>query len=289
LRLDKCGRAPLLAWGMVIEPLIHPKPGAVSPVSPHPDKDVVDYGLHSSIAAAVLVESCRAAYNCRGFMARGFRLYLRLLERAGIRTNIALGSLLLHMPLSASLTRSPPGPEEMAREASAMFRECGGREDAREYYRVLERLGPSHLRRKYEGPLPPVGGGDPPSMLEVAAAVRWDHVHRELIEGYPLTLEAYKIIRREGLRRGALRAIIEALASHGDTLIAAKYGFAAHRRAVMEARLALAESRGDPARALERLDSLWRPRGWNPGAVLDIVATATSLYIYYDLISPGPD
>jgi triphosphoribosyl-dephospho-CoA synthetase len=36
--------------------------------------------------------------------------------------------------------------------------------------------------------------------------------------------------------------------------------------------------------AVEWLDRLWRPRGWNPGAVLDVMAVALGLLFYHKIV-----
>lgn len=122
----------------------------------------------------------------------------------------------------------------------------------------------------------------PRSFVEALMAARWDLVHSELLSGYPVTLEALKTLRESsgGLEDRALRALLSMLAWPGDTLIASKRGFAAMKRSILEARAALLLSGSwGVRRALEWLDSEWRDRGWNPGAVLDVLAAAIGLYL----------
>jgi len=261
----------VLPWGLAAEPIVHPKPGAVTRLRAHPDKDAYTFVAGASAASAACAAACRG--GCEGFMARGLEAYMRGLRGLGVRTNLQLGSVLLLLPLcrAASAGRVP----RIFDEATRLVYECTGPEDAAAYYGVLEQFRPAHLGRLEKAPVPGVGEGRPPRLVEVLRYARWDHVHRELLEGYPLARRAYRVIMEGGgpLREEAvLSAILDLLAGHGDTLIAAKWGWAAYKRALEEARLARA--RGSPREALEWLDGEWRGRGWNPGSVLDIVAVA---------------
>jgi len=289
--MDACSRAALLAAGLHLEPLAHPKPGAVTRLAGHGDKDVFSFAAHASLVTPVLVEACRAAAEggCSGRpLLRGLSLYRRLVAPR-LRGNVAFGSFMLLLPLAAAAARPPGGVGEHAREASRVAVECSGVEEARLYLEILASLKPSHLG-SYHGPLPDAlsPGGASVDFAGLLRGARWDLVHREILEGYPRTLEAVSAIRG-GLARGSsfeealLHAILWGLARWGDTLIYQKYGGRAYLRAVAEAEraLAIAESRG-VREAMEWLDSLWRPRGWNPGAVLDVAAAAVGLLAFHD-------
>lgn len=273
----------LLVSGSRIEPLVEPKPGGVGRCMRHGDKSVFDFEVASTLIAASAYESCASASrSCRSSIASGLRTYRRLHGLFLPRTNIYLGALLLILPLSAALgLKEHNSIKEIADTARSTVLYCTGPEEAREYYRLLEHLGPSHLGR-YKGPIPGVGEGYPESFTSILEAAKWDHVHRELIEGYPLSLEAYRIIRETsgGLEYRVLNAILELLAGYGDTLIASKYGWRAYKKALGEAKAAeLLSARIGVRGALEWLDSLWRPRGWNPGSVYDIVTVGIGLYM----------
>jgi len=186
--------------------------------------------------------------------------------------------VLLILPLCRALPHAGT-PREAAWLASRLVREYTGREDAVAYYRLLEALAPSHLGR-YEGPVPAVGSGEyPDSLVDALEAASWDLVHGEILNAYPATLEAYEVIVARGgpfNEEALLAALLRVLAEHGDTLIARKWGLRAYKTALREAREAAAAHPG-PREALEALDRLWRPRGWSPGAALDVVAAAAGL------------
>jgi len=282
--LNACSGVSLIAYGLYVEPIIHPKPGAVTILRPHADKDVLLFAEHASIAEVALYEACMWAYRgLKSPIARGLSVYRGLVEKFGIKTNVALGSVLLATPIAVALSRMFGAPvSSIVGEARRVVYEETGSEEAAEYYRLLEYFKPSHLGR-YTGPIPGVGEGYARSFVEVLRVASWDLVHRELLEGYPVTLQAYNIIasRREPLPELFLRTLLELLATHGDTLIAAKYGFTAYRRAKAEALEALKRaSEWGVYEAVEWLDRLWRPRGWNPGAVLDILAVTLGLVNY---------
>ncbi len=286
--LDNCNTIPLIAQGLYLEPIMHPKPGAVTLIKSHSDKDVVDFMINSSIAEIALYETCTWRFkNLESPIARGFKVYRFLASRLGLKTNIALGSLTLALPLAAALSSKAGAPvNEVVREAYHIVINETSSEEAVEYYRLLELFKPSHLG-SYSGPIPGVGSGYPRSFIDILKVASWDLVHRELLEGYPITLEAFNMMVKGGasLVESFLTTLLELLARYGDTLIASKYGFTAYRRVKIEALEALRiSSRSNIYEAVEWLDKLWRPRGWNPGAVLDVMAVALGLLLYHKVV-----
>lgn len=286
--LDRCSATTLIAQGLYLEPVIHPKPGAVTCLRPHSDKSVADFIVNASLAEIALHEAC--TWRLRGLespIARGFEVYRLLALKAGLRTNIALGSLVLALPIASALSSKAGAPVvDVVREAHSIVVSETSSRDSVEYYKLLELLRPSHLGR-YEGPVPGIGSGYPTSFTEVLRAASWDLVHRELLEGYPITLEAFKMMLegKGSTHESFLYTLLELLARYGDTLIASKFGFSAYRRARMEALEALRIAMVDNVyEAVEWLDRLWRPRGWNPGAVLDVMAVALGLLFYHKIV-----
>ncbi len=290
--MARCSRAALLAAGLHLEPLVHPKPGAVTRIEPHSDKDVYSFVLHASLVTPILVETCLTALDGCGArpLRAGLSLYISRVARR-LRTNIALGSFILLLPLAAASAAEPGDRVNHALEATRIALRCTGVEEARLYLEILSLLRPSHLGR-YEGPLPDATrpGEAEISFPDLLAGTDWDIVHSEIVGGYPRTLEAADSIER-GLREGlgledaVLWAILRGLAEWGDTLIYQKYGGRAYLQSMAEAGQALEIARREGARrAIEWLDSLWRPRGWNPGAVLDVTATALGLLAYHNVV-----
>lgn len=281
------GISALIA-GPTLEPLFHPKPAAVTRIEGHEDKDVLDFGVHASILTRSMMEACIAKEEK---LAAGLGVYKKLLEKLGVRRNIAVGTTLLMLPLAAALSESAEllSARELARFASKIAVNAGP-ETTRAYYDVLNLVKPSHLRR-YRGYVPAVGDKGPfPGFREVLRAASWDLIHSELLDGYKRTLVVLerlgdKPLSPRELEEKALIELLRLLADYGDTLILAKWGMRAYTRAKLEARaaLSLAEKVG-VYEAIDWLDSLWRPRRWNPGAVLDIVAVAIGLY-FYNLMS----
>ena len=272
-------RTSLLALGAMVEPLIHPKPGGVTRKSGWRGMNIYTFAkaqaaLHYALEAACL-------HGCReGCLAAAVRSYLSMLRRLGVRENANLGTLILMTPIACT---GPAGdPEEHLRSAASCARGLGG-EDAVLYYKALEAFMPSHLGY-YQGPLPAVGSGEyPRSFLEILRGARWDYVHSELLEGYPKTLEAYHYIANRGDSEEEIALLLlSLLAKYGDTLIGRRHGWRAMLRAMAEARMALSVAlRAGVADAIRWLRGEWSARGWTPGAVLDIVATALGVYYLY--------
>ena len=275
--------ASTLATGALIEPIVHPKPGAVTALVGHRDKSIIDYTLQTPALVAALYEACRRASG--GFVAEGLRSYRLWLKRLGIRVNLSLGTVLMLLPLAAA-ARVAGMPNFCM--ATHLLRERTSVEDSVEYYETLRYLAPSHLG-KYRGPLPDVSSGvSPPGLWRVLEASSVDNVHWDMVSCYPLTRLALSVLDDMGLDRDAiLMALLTILAEAGDTLIMRKYGLRAFKTAIYEARLAVGIARrtGDIAGSVVFLDKLWRPRGWSPGSALDIVATAVSVHVYNNSLS----
>ncbi|MFN4045972.1 MAG: triphosphoribosyl-dephospho-CoA synthase, partial [Acidilobaceae archaeon] len=202
MRGGGCSLIPIVSLGLYVEPVIHPKPGAVTALEAHADKDVYDFLSNASLVEYSLLESCR-----EGSMGAGLRAYRMMVSKLGLKKNIALGSLMLLVPV-ASVLRDLAGASvrELLEGAHRLVLEKTGREEALEYYALLEYFSPSHLG-KYYGQVPGVGSGSPDSLLEVLRAASWDMVHGELLNGYPITMEALNLIRESpgSLREKALK------------------------------------------------------------------------------------
>ncbi len=279
-RREACPRlVPILALGSIIEPLAHPKPGAVTRLLPQADKDVFDFALHSAAVSSALLASCEASASGEPDpVAEGLRAYRLALASLGLTRNVGLGQALITVPLAAALPISGPRPEEIARAATGIALRST-REASAEYYRLLRLLSPGHLGR-YRGPLPDVGSGEPGLGLgELLRAVRWDLVASEVTGGYPVTLRALNLIVIEGGvgDRQVAEALTLVLAGAGDTLIARRWGLRAYLASRAEV-IVYAGLHG-AHKAMELLDRPWRARGWSPGAALDVVAAAIGLYL----------
>ncbi|MEM0492024.1 MAG: triphosphoribosyl-dephospho-CoA synthase [Acidilobaceae archaeon] len=279
---DACSMVPVLSLGLYYEPVIHPKPGGVTLLYSHGDKSIYDFIVNAVLMESSLAEACRGKS-----IGLGLATYRVLVERFRLKSNIALGSLILHLPLSVALGRGVTDSIYGLVSEARKIVESTGESEAIEYYRLLEYFKPSHLG-VYYGIVPSIGSGYyPKSFLEVLRVASWDIVHKELVEGYPITLETLSMLweYKDPLEIKALKVMLILLARHGDTLIASKFGYTAYKKARIEAGIALEiMDKEGVYKAIEWLDSLWRPRGWNPGAILDIIATAISLYNYSQII-----
>ena len=286
LRCDPAVIEALLA-GPRIEPLLHPKPGAVTRCREHRDKNVLDFATAQTPLEIAAYTTCiEASTKCRGSIAKGLAAYNRLHALMTQRVNINLGTLLLILPLSAAHGfTGVRKTRKLAGLAADVVSDCSGVEETREYYKLLRRLSPSHLG-SYKGPVESVWSEPKTPFPQVLDAVSWDHVHREVLQGYPITLEMTNLMgSRESLEEGALYAMLHTLAAHGDTLVARKWGWRAYKVLLNEARWGLRmEAKWGLKRVLEILDRMWRPRGWNPGSVLDMLAIAIGFYIVEKLV-----
>ncbi len=272
--------AESLTRGAVIEPLIHPKPGGVTRIDSSGNHTIYDFILASTTLQAPLELACNTPC-VNGRLEAPTKLYLESLARLGVRGNVNSGTflLLVHLAFASTPLRDP---EVMARDASQMIGVCGGVRDAMAYYELL-RSTPRSFMGYYEGPLgDAVRGAPQASFYEILSHTRWDHVHRELLEGYPLSLRVYRILSREDFSEELVaRIALELLAREGDTMIARKYGWRAFQRAREEARIALWYSeRVGIGSAVGWLRKRWSSRGWSPGAILDVIAAGLGLYFY---------
>ncbi len=271
--------------GALIEPMIHPKPGAVTRLESHADKSLYDFMVHAIALSTAAHTACNTAYNGSGDpIASGFKAYRSALQKLGIKTNIGLGTALLLVPLAAALgdLGYPANPQRLAERASNLIIESST-DAVREYYDLLSMLSPSHLRQ-YHGPIPGVGKGYPRSFRQLLEIARWDIVHDDVRSGYPRSLQAKSLYAKAlheygDIDEAGAHTLLYILSEYGDTLILAKYGIRAYLKALKEAKEAIMHT-SKPSQAVALLDSLWRPRNWNPGAALDILATGISLFYY---------
>ncbi len=277
----------LVSSGMFIEPLLHPKPGAVTRILGHRDKDVVRFAVHASLAGEILVRGCERSRNfgCRGGISYMLSEYLERVAHK-FKDNIAYGTFFLLAPIASALgMTSSTSPAKVAAAARDVVEGCTGERESTLHLKILRLISPSHLGR-YRGPIPDVfESSSPPPLPRLLRLASWDLVHSEPVKGYPVSLEAFNSIQRmveEGydLEGASLAALLGILAEWGDTLIYQKFGGRAYILAMREARAALEMSRRlGVMPALVWLDSIWRPRGWNPGAILDILAVGIGFYM----------
>jgi len=260
-----------LSLGALLEPLAHPKPGAVTRVQGQADKGIFDFALHHEAVERGAIRACvSAAEGSEDPIADGLEAYLEALEELGLRTNVGLGQALLIVPLAAA-SPGRPGVRALCERASELVRRSTPRASAA-YYRALAALAPSHLGR-YRGPLPDVSQGAPSVGLGEVLGLVDDLVSQEAVNGYRLTLRAYELMRgrlTEGVEEAISGAFLWLASSTPDSLLARSRGARASLIAMAEASLLGAEE----------LDRAWRSRGWNLGSLLDIVAAAASLISY---------
>lgn len=267
--------ASALSLGAILEPLAHPKPGAVTRVEGQRDKDIFDFALnHEAVERGALVACVKVAEGAEDPIAAGLEEYLRAVKEMRLRANVGLGQALMIIPLaSASLGR--PDIKGLCRRASELVRRSTPRA-SEVYYELLRLFTPSHLGR-YWGPLPDVSEGRPTVGLgEVLNAVD-DITSQEVVNGYRLTQVVAEIMRREakeGYERALVRAYSYLASAVQDSLLARSKGIRASLIAVAEASL---------ASNFELLDKLWRSRSWNLGSILDVLSAAASLLAYESL------
>jgi len=287
---DRIGNAGLLASyltrGALIEPLVDPKPGAVTRRKGHGDMDIYMFMVASSCLYPSLVSI--ASDGCRdGVLGKGFKLYTACVEESIGSRNVNTGTALLLLVLmkGALVSRRV---EDAVSSARYFVEACSGSVDGYYYYKMLRLGGRSYMGRYY-GPLPDIREfKNTPSLYRILSLTSWDLVHREILESYRVSMNIVEKLNAAGVSEDSLlRILLDILAEYGDTLIARKFGWRAYYRAMAEARQALALSKSIGVReALLWLDSLWRPRKWSPGAVLDLLASGISLYYlgkYYEL------
>ena len=286
-----------LCTGLIIEPFIHPKPGAVTRIRSHPDKSILEFLASNIVYCRILT---KALENVESPDAGGcivgniFESLTRALDSRGLRTNTSLGSWLLHIPLSLAYTITlqasgvEPSVETLLDNARYIMRKSTAC-DTRGYYSILRYYAPSHLGRlKGEGP--DVWSEDtryPPLWDIIVKAGEGDIVHREITSLYPLSRKTSSMIEQEisrtemCLEKAASKAFLKLMKETPDTLIARKYGVRTAYRVMALARLV--DKNIIP---ISELDSYMRKNGINPGSLLDILATGITLFFYSKSTDP---
>ncbi len=275
-----------LVSGALIEPLVHPKPGGVTRITGHRDMNIYHFIRAASCLVKPLALIC--CNSCSdGIVASGIHEYIFCLEKEKLsRINVNTGTVLLLLILSTGAGYSS-SIKEVVENASYYVKACSGSHDGEAYYKLLN-IGVRKYMGRYEGPLPDIHSEtrEFPGLYKILSSTAWDIVHREVLFNYPLSRRIAEYIARSGLTEENLSILaLELLAEYGDTLIARKHGWRAYYTALREARQVLLYYRRTRDRnVLQVLDRTWRKRGWNPGAVYDVLAAGISLYnlgVYY--------
>ncbi|MGC8566538.1 MAG: triphosphoribosyl-dephospho-CoA synthase [Caldisphaera sp.] len=275
-----CDMISKITNGLLVEPSLTPKPGAVTPEKRHKDKNYYDFLIHSNIVQKVMYETCkRYEKEEKNIIAYGFKLYRKFLIENNIGKNIALGEFLLHLPFSIAIYYGQ-NSYEIAKASSEIIRNTG-REEGIEYYEILKGLSLSYLG-KYQGLEKDVNEGYPNSFIDVLEKYSWDLVYKELLNNYSISLEIkekMEKINEEKLNEKFLWGFIHLISSYGDTLIAKKNGFNAFIKTRNDAEIAkiIAKKYGIKF-ALDYLDKLWRPLKINPGSSLDVLSSSITFY-----------
>ena len=279
-----CKLVGALVSGLFLEPLVHPKPGAVTRLNRHIDKDVLSFIYNNSIASTFLLDACIEASigNLSCIYGRTFKNISDAYKEM-MRTNTSLGSWLLHIPLVVSLGfYGSLEPRDLGLGATRLLQRLSTSCDTEGYYELLSAVRPSHLGR-LEGKLPDALSYNKtrlPRLWDILVyASSSDIVHAELVRGYSKSIRWSRrldeLSRSHAFEKAASRVFLEMLASIPDTLVRRKFGTRASIRVMEMAKLVL---RG--VIMLGELDRFMRDNGYNAGSLLDILSASISLHIY---------
>lgn len=308
IRVDAIDRltAPLyFSIGLALEASAHPKPGNV-----HRTADLADMRFEDFIVtsvASVPVFSTAVSRGRRGLGGRKVTIGDLVYRLVSLSTalhgggNTCLGSALLTMPLAVCLGHlMRRGVAEVPlhgflAEASRLVRVYSTVADAVYLYRAVRLVRPSYVRRGDETGGPPdvydrayrkklEEGGFTLWEVLVASAPR-DVVAREVIEGYPLTMEVAEELaeshRSLDWNAAVVNAFLKLLERGIDTQVLREHGRDTLRRVARMAQSALragGAATRDGMGEIARMDRWMRGRGVNPGSSADILAAAIGVY-----------
>ncbi|MCE4617447.1 MAG: triphosphoribosyl-dephospho-CoA synthase [Desulfurococcales archaeon] len=279
-----CKLVGAIISGLFLEPIIHPKPGAVTRLRGHSDKDVVSFVLNNSLVSSVLFDSCmRASRGDLSCIYGNVFKKIAVIYKNEMKTNTSMGSWLLHIPLTVSLGfYGPTNSKALGLGATRLLRSLTTECDTHGYYEFLSSIRPSHLGRligRFPDALNAEKDGLPRLWDILVYASSSDIVHAELVRGYSESIRWSKrlaeLSRDNTFEDAASRVFLEMLASTPDTLIRRKFGTRTAVRIMEMAKLVLKN-----VISLDDLDRFMRRNGYNAGSLLDILSVSISLFIY---------
>ena len=280
---------PIYCSGVFMEPLIHPKPGGVTRVASHPDKSIYNFILNNLVfCGSILNQSIMNRRDC--ILGKTFENIATNLRKHRLKTNTSMGSWLLHVPiiLSAEILEEDTLSTNSLVDISTRLVKSTDPCDTIGYFKLLRYYSPSHLGKLRKGgvDIRDYKEGDLPSFYEIVkGASQNDIVHKEIIHGYPISLEALKSINdltRKGFKfeESVFQTILYLLSKYIDTLIARKYGITIAKKVLKLSKLVL-----DGKLEYSVMDSFMKSRNLNPGSILDIVSMGITFYFIENINS----
>ncbi len=224
-------------------------------------------------------------------IGRTFENIIFLLRKYRLEINTSMGSWVLHTPiiLSAKILGESRRPNiEAIVNSSIELIKSASSCDAKGYFELLRYYSPSHLGKLRKGGIDAkeMEGIDLPSFYNIVKrAGQGDIVHKELIQGYPVSLEASKSISllvKKGLNfeESVYQTVLRLMSKYLDTLIARKYGIRIALRVLKSAKLVL-----ENKLRYQEMESFMRSNNLNPGSILDIVSMGITFYFIENLES----
>jgi triphosphoribosyl-dephospho-CoA synthase len=274
---------PMFCAGVFIEPLIHPKPGGVTRIESHMDKSIYNFTLNNIVFCSVALRGqSRSLEKCS--IGKEFENLAYFLNKHGLRCNTSLGSWVLHVPIilsARSIGEYHYSSIKPLVNAAVELIKSSDSCDTMGYFRLLKYYSPSHLGRLRRGgvDINEYEEHGLPSFYDVVrTAGRGDIVHRELIQGYTLSMEALRSIeefvaRDFSFENAVFHTLIRLMSRYIDTLIARKYGIVVALRILKMANMVLEEKM-----KFEELDSFMRRNELNPGSLLDVLSMGITFY-----------
>ncbi len=203
----------------------------------------------------------------------------QIIQDPKIRTNTALGYLILATPAAYVVFRHIAAEGSLAKPVEKVIKEGGPlikdqlqKEPGEDLYEGIRLAKQKHLGIYY-GTIPDIAEGEVPvSVWEVLQKSSYDdQVSNEVVRNYPITLETYRKLlqyRESELLEGIRETHKEILSRYPDTLVTKTHGYptAALLKAVAQKEVNA------------ELWSEWiRKKGINPGTTSDIIAAAVAL------------
>ncbi|MCE4606677.1 MAG: triphosphoribosyl-dephospho-CoA synthase [Desulfurococcales archaeon] len=279
---------PLYCSGLFIEPLIHPKPGGVTRVVSHSDKSIYNFIVNNLLfCKSILEQPIIDRRDC--IIGEAFRNIVANLRKYRLEINTSMGSWLLHVPIILSaeiLGKSDVSSVKSLVDVSSQLVKSADSCDAKGYFELLRYYSPSHLGKLRKGGVDvnDYNKENLPSFYDVIRrASQTDIVHREIIRGYPASLEASNSINnyvRKGFNfeESVFQTILYLMSKHIDTLIARKYGITVAKKVLRMSKLVF---EGDLEYSV--MDSFMKSNKLNPGSILDIVSMGITFYFTSNL------
>jgi len=304
LKMDVNMVSVLLSTGPILEVASYPKPGNVHRLRDFTDTRFEDFLVSSLVLVPFIAKGVKRGFKgvfnkiVVGDLIYNITRYSMSIHGGG-NTCLGVATLLTPLAIASGFMLKKRGDVDVSvitKEAEKLVRKYTTVYDSIHFYKAIRYIKPSYISLKDETyGFPNILSKNYKSELLSRGLKLWDIlklsakfdiVSKEVVEGYPLSLDAMKFLEQKlnvGIdwNNAVLDTYLYMLSRVDDTLVLRKFGRKLMRVISRRAKKIL-EAGGSKTtngyKMIIKLDKYLEAKNVNPGATADIIATAISLY-----------